>query len=48
MGILEHYECNTSFGIFHNDLWKDNIMLHFLPNKLDIVYIGVYDWGEAR
>jgi len=21
-------------------------MLHFLTYKLDVVYIGVYDWGE--
>ncbi len=32
-------------GILHNDLFKDNIMLHFLVDKLD-VYIIVYDWGE--
>jgi hypothetical protein len=23
-------------------------MLHFLPNKLDVVYIGICDWNEAR
>jgi hypothetical protein len=23
-------------------------MLHFLPSKLDVMYIGVYDLGEAR
>jgi hypothetical protein len=22
--------------------------LHFLPDKPDVVYISVYDWGEAR
>jgi hypothetical protein len=27
------------FGILHNDLSKDNIMLHFLLDKLDVVYI---------
>jgi hypothetical protein len=26
-------------GILHNDLSKDNIMLHFLPNKPNVVYI---------
>jgi hypothetical protein len=36
------------FGILHNDWSKDNIVLHFLPNKLDVVYIGVCNWGEAR
>jgi hypothetical protein len=34
-------------GILHNDLSKNNIMLHFLTYKLDVVYIGVCDWGEA-
>jgi hypothetical protein len=31
-------------GILHNDLSKDNIMLHFSPNELD----GMCNWGEAR
>ncbi len=34
-------------GILHNDLSKDNIMLHFLGHKLDVVCIGVCDWGEV-
>jgi hypothetical protein len=34
-------------GILHDNLSKDNIMLHFLANKLDVVYIGVCDRGEA-
>jgi hypothetical protein len=34
--------------ILHYDLSKDNIMLHFPPNKLDVVYIGVCIWGETR
>ncbi len=34
-------------GILHNNLSKDNIMLHFLANNLDVVYIGMCDWGEA-
>jgi hypothetical protein len=40
MSVVHH------FGILHN-LSKDNIMLHFLLNKLDVVYIGIYDWGDA-
>jgi hypothetical protein len=32
----------------HYDLSKDNIMLHFPPKKLDVVYIGVCIWGEIR
>jgi hypothetical protein len=35
------------FGILHNDLSKDNIMLHFLTYKLNVVYICVCDWGEV-
>jgi hypothetical protein len=23
-------------------------MLHFSPNKLDVVYIGMCNWGEAE
>ncbi len=38
------YHC----GILHNDLSKDNIMLYFLADKLNVVYIGVCDWGEAK
>jgi hypothetical protein len=34
--------------ILHNDLPKDNIMLHFPPNKLDVVYIIVCVWGEFK
>ncbi len=45
MGIHEDYECNTC-GILHNDLSKDNIMLHV--DKLDVVYIGMCNWGEAE
>ncbi len=41
MNVVHHY------GIFHNDLSKDNIMLHFLVNKPDVLYIGVCDWGEV-
>jgi hypothetical protein len=33
--------------IFHNDLSKDNIMLHFLTYKPNVVYIGVCDRGES-
>ncbi len=40
MNVIHH------FGILHNNLSKDNIMLHFPTNKLNVVYIGVCDWGE--
>ncbi len=36
------------FGILHNDLSKDNIMLHFPLNKPHVVYIGICDWGEVK
>jgi hypothetical protein len=35
MNAVHHY------GILHNNLSKDNIMLHFLADKPDVVYIGV-------
>ncbi len=38
------YHC----GILHNNLSKDNIRLHFLLDKPDVVYIGLCDWGEAK
>jgi hypothetical protein len=41
MNAVHHY------GVLHNNLSKDNIMLHFLLNKQDVVYIGVCNWGEA-
>jgi serine/threonine protein kinase len=34
------------FKILHNDLSKDNILLHFPLDKLDVVYIVVYNWGK--
>jgi len=40
MNALHHY------GISHNDLSKDHIMLHFPLDKLDVVYISIRDWGE--
>jgi tRNA A-37 threonylcarbamoyl transferase component Bud32 len=36
------------FGILHDDLSKDNIMLHFLLDKPNFMYIGIYDLGEAE
>jgi hypothetical protein len=35
-------------GILHNELSKDNIMLHFPLNNLDVMYIGVCNWGEVK
>ncbi len=36
------------FGILHNHLSKDNIMLHFLLDKPNSMYIGLYDLGEVE
>jgi hypothetical protein len=47
MGIINIMNVIHYCGILHNHLSKDNIMMHFLPNKLDVVYIGMCDWGEA-
>jgi hypothetical protein len=30
-------------GVLHNEVFKDNIMLHFLLNKPNVVYIVVGD-----
>jgi RIO-like serine/threonine protein kinase len=35
MNVIHH------FGILHKDLSKNNIMLHFLLYKPDVVYIGI-------
>ncbi len=42
MNVVHHCK------ILHNDLSKDNIMLHFLVDKPDVVYISMCDWGETR
>jgi hypothetical protein len=34
-------------GILHNDLLKD-LMLHFSLDKLDVMYIGMCNWGEVE
>jgi hypothetical protein len=41
MNVVHHCE------ILHNELSKDNIMLHFLVDKLDVVYISMCNWGET-
>jgi hypothetical protein len=32
----------------HNNMSLDNVMLHFLPNSKDKMYIGICDWTMAR
>jgi serine/threonine protein kinase len=33
--------------ILHNNISSSNILLHFPPDHVDRVYIGVCDWGMA-
>jgi hypothetical protein len=35
-------------GILHDDLLKDNIMLHFMFNNPYVLYIDMCSWGEIR
>jgi hypothetical protein len=42
MNVVHH------FGILHNDLSKDNIMLHFSLDKLNDEYITICNWGEVE
>jgi serine/threonine protein kinase len=42
MNVIHHH------GILHNDLSKNNIMLHLPINKPNVMYIGVCNWGETR
>jgi hypothetical protein len=37
------HHCHT----LHNNMSPDNIMLYFLPNSVDKVYIGICDWAMA-
>jgi hypothetical protein len=36
------------FHTLYNDMSPDNVMLHFLPNSVDKVYIDICDWAMAR
>jgi hypothetical protein len=42
MNVMYHCE------ILHNDLSKDNIILHLPIDKPNVVYIDVCNWGETR
>jgi tRNA A-37 threonylcarbamoyl transferase component Bud32 len=42
MNAIHHYE------ISHSDLSNNNMMLHFLTNKSNVVYIGLCDLGKTR
>jgi hypothetical protein len=47
MGIINIMNAIYHCRILHNDFSKGNFMLHFSANKLDVVYICVWDWGEV-
>ena len=38
------HHCHT----LYNDMSSNNVMLHFLPNSEDKVYISICDWATAR
>jgi serine/threonine protein kinase len=38
------HHCHT----LHNDMSPDNVLLHFLPNSPNKVYIGICNWAMAR
>jgi len=48
MGIHKHINVIHHSIILHNDLSKENIMLHFPPNKPDVMYIGVFYLGGTK
>jgi hypothetical protein len=36
------------YGILHNNLSKNNNMLHLSIDKPDVMYIGVCNWGQTK
>jgi hypothetical protein len=47
MSLIITMACIHKNKILHNDISPSNILLHFPPNHVDRVYIGVCDWGMA-
>jgi serine/threonine protein kinase len=47
MSLIITMACVHKSKILHNDISPSNILLHFLPNHVDRVYIRVCDWGMA-
>jgi serine/threonine protein kinase len=47
MSLIITMACVHKSKILHNDIFPSNILLHFPPNHVDRVYIGVCDWGLA-
>jgi serine/threonine protein kinase len=39
--------CIHKSKILHNDISPSNILLHFPPDHINRVYIGICDWGMA-
>jgi hypothetical protein len=46
LDILEYYEQRPPLP--HDNISPNNVLLHFLPNFPDKVYIGIYNWAMAR
>jgi serine/threonine protein kinase len=44
MMIIDHYHKGK---VIHNDISPSNILLHFPPNHVNSIYIGICDWGLA-
>ena len=47
MDVPEYYEQCPPLHTMHNDMSPDNVLLHFLPNSPDKVYIGICNWAMA-
>jgi serine/threonine protein kinase len=47
MSLIITMTCVHKSKILHNDISPSNILLHFPPDHVDRVYIGVCDWGMA-
>jgi serine/threonine protein kinase len=47
MSLIITMACVHKSKILHNDISPSNILLHFPPDHVDRVYIGVCDWEMA-
>jgi hypothetical protein len=47
LSLIMTMACVYKSKIFYNDIPPFNILLHFPPDHIDRIYIGVCDWGMA-
>jgi serine/threonine protein kinase len=47
LSLILIMDCVHKGKIIHNDISPSNILLRFLPDHIDRVYIGVCDWSMA-